>query len=134
MSSWAPRSCGGILDYATNVYSFWCKISSYTHRNIIFLCFAFSYSPTFSDISAGKRIRLQYGRPGFNPWVGKIPWRRDRPPTPVFWPGEFHGLYSHGVTKSRTQEDWATFTFIHQLKYQLYATKHLEKRLRYSGS
>jgi len=30
----------------------------------------------------------------FNPWVGKIPWRRDRPPTPVFWPGEFHGLYS----------------------------------------
>ena len=22
------------------------------------------------------------------------PWRRDRLPTPVFWPGEFHGLYS----------------------------------------
>ena len=37
---------------------------------------------------------LQYGRPGFNPWVGKIPWRRERLPTPVFWPGEFHGLYS----------------------------------------
>ena len=26
--------------------------------------------------------------------VEKIPWRRDRLPTPVFWPGEFHGLYS----------------------------------------
>ena len=26
--------------------------------------------------------------------VGKIPWRRERLPTPVFWPGEFHGLYS----------------------------------------
>ena len=25
-------------------------------------------------------------------WVGKIPWRRL--PTPIFWPGEFHGLYS----------------------------------------
>ena len=25
--------------------------------------------------------------------VGKIPWRRERLPTPVFWPGEFHGLY-----------------------------------------
>ena len=37
---------------------------------------------------------LQCGRPGFDPWVGKIPWRRDRLPTPVFWPGEFHGLYS----------------------------------------
>ena len=30
----------------------------------------------------------------FNPWVGKIPWRRERLPMPVFWPGEFHGLYS----------------------------------------
>ena len=24
----------------------------------------------------------------------KHPWRRERLPTPVFWPGEFHGLYS----------------------------------------
>ena len=23
-------------------------------------------------------------RPGLDPWVGKIPWRRDRLPTPVF--------------------------------------------------
>ena len=30
------------------------------------------------------------GRPGFDPWVGKIPWRRERLPTPVSWPGEFH--------------------------------------------
>jgi len=29
-----------------------------------------------------------------DPSVGKIPWRRERLPTPVFWPGEFHGLYS----------------------------------------
>ena len=27
-------------------------------------------------------------------WDRKIPWRRERLPTPVFWPGEFHGLYS----------------------------------------
>ena len=27
---------------------------------------------------------LQCGRPGSDPWVGKIPWRRDRLPTPVF--------------------------------------------------
>ena len=32
-------------------------------------------------------------RPRFHPWVGKIPWRRKRLPTPVFWPREFHGLY-----------------------------------------
>ena len=32
----------------------------------------------------------------------KDPWRRERLPTPVFWPGEFHGLYVHGVAKSWT--------------------------------
>jgi len=33
-------------------------------------------------------------RHGFDPWDGKIPWRMERLPTPVFWPGEFHGLYN----------------------------------------
>ena len=28
-------------------------------------------------------------RPGFNPWVRKIPWRRAWQPTLVFLPGEF---------------------------------------------
>ena len=31
---------------------------------------------------------------GFDPWVRKIPWRRARPPTPVFLPGDFHGQRS----------------------------------------
>ena len=25
-----------------------------------------------------------------DPWVGRIPWRREWQPTPVFLPGEFH--------------------------------------------
>ena len=29
--------------------------------------------------------------PGIDPWVGKIPWRREWQLTPVFLPGEFHG-------------------------------------------
>ena len=29
-----------------------------------------------------------------SPWIGKIPWRRESLPTPVFCPGEFHGLYN----------------------------------------
>ena len=33
------------------------------------------------------------------------PWRRERLPTPVFWPGEFHGLYSPwGHKESNTAE------------------------------
>ena len=30
-------------------------------------------------------------RRGFDPWVGKIPWRRAWQPTPVFLPEESHG-------------------------------------------
>ena len=43
-----------------------------------------------------QRIHLQFFtmEPGIDPWVGKIPWRRERLPTPVFLPGEFHGQRS----------------------------------------
>ena len=53
--------------------------------------------------SAG-RVCLQCGRPGFDPWVGKIPWKRERLPTPVFWPGEFHGLYSPRGREDMTEQ------------------------------
>ena len=33
-------------------------------------------------------------KPGFHPWVGKIPWRREWQPTTVFLPGEFYGQRS----------------------------------------
>ena len=33
-------------------------------------------------------------RHGFDPWVGKMPWRRKWQPTPVLLPGEFHGQSS----------------------------------------
>ena len=39
----------------------------------------------FPDRSVGKKIYLQCERPGFDSWVRKICWRRDRLPTPVFW-------------------------------------------------
>ena len=48
----------------------------------------------------------QCRKPGFDPWVGKIPWRKERLPTPVFWPGEFHELYSPwGHKESETTEE-----------------------------
>ena len=37
---------------------------------------------------------LQCRRPGFDPWVGKIPWRRKCQPALVFLPGESHGQRS----------------------------------------
>jgi len=42
-----------------------------------------------------QRVKhLQCRRPGFDPWAGKIPWRRKWQPTPVFLPGESHGWRS----------------------------------------
>ena len=34
------------------------------------------------------KIGPQCRRPGFDPWVGKMPWRRAWQPIPVFLPGE----------------------------------------------
>ena len=54
-----------------------------------------------------KRICLQRGRPGFHPWVGKMPWRRAWQPTQVFLPGESSwteepgGLQSMGSQRVR---------------------------------
>jgi len=48
--------------------------------------------------SAGKEFHPQCRRPGFFPWVEKIPWRRERLPTPVFWPGGLL-MYWYSVLK-----------------------------------
>ena len=54
----------------------------------------------FPGGSSGRESACNAGRPGFNPWVGKIPWRREQL---VFWLGEFHGLYSPwGLKESDT--------------------------------
>ena len=74
------------------------------------------------DVTCPSRIKIWTCFPGSTvdkeftcnaPWfdssVRKIPWRTEKLPIPVFWPGEFHGQRSlagytaHGVAKSRTQ-------------------------------
>ena len=44
--------------------------------------------------SDGKESICQCRRHGFDPWVGKIPWRRKWQATPVFLPGKPHGQSS----------------------------------------
>ena len=74
---------------------------------IIFSCIYFTKAALF----------LPSKRHSFNPWVGKISWRRKRHPTPVFLPREFHGRRSlvgyspQGRKKSRTRPSYFTFTF-----------------------
>ena len=43
---------------------------------------------------SGKESACQCRRHGFDPWVGKIPWRRKWQPTPAFLPGKSHGQRS----------------------------------------
>ena len=67
-------------------------------RNMYFLEKGFSIqninrihnSMSFPGGSDGKECGIR----GFNPWVGKIPWRRKWQPTPIFLPGKFHGWRS----------------------------------------
>ena len=64
----------------------------------------------FSDDLVGKKS-VQYRRHRrleFDPWVGKIPWRRKWQPTPVLLPGnpmdrEAWWVTFHGVAKSQTR-------------------------------
>ena len=61
--------------------------------------------------SAGKESACNEGDLG-DPWVGKVSWRREWLPTPVFWPGELHGLYSPwGHKESDPTEGLSLFTF-----------------------
>ena len=61
-------------------------------------------TPGFPDGANGKEPDCQcrrHKRGGFNPWAGKMPWRRAWQPTSIFLPRESHGqmggLQSYGV-------------------------------------
>ena len=61
------------------------------------------------------RLGLQCRRSGFDPWVGKIPWRREWLPTPVFLPGKSMDRGAWQATYSpwggRVGHGGATFTW-----------------------
>ena len=56
-------------------------------------------------------------RPGYDSWIGKIPWRKERLPTPVFWPGEFHGLDSSWGYKELDMTERILLHFISKFKF-----------------
>ena len=68
-------------------------------------------------------VCLQYGRPGFDPWFGKMPWRRKWQSTPVLLPGKSHGQRSlvgystWGCKKSDTTE---RLHFTHDANWRIF--------------
>ena len=66
----------------------------------------------------GKESACRCRRHRFDPWVGKIPWRREWQPTPVFLPEESHGQRSlvgygpWGCKELDTTEQLPLFTLL----------------------
>ena len=63
----------------------------------------------FPASASGKEPACQYKghkRCGFNPWVGKIPWRRAWQPTPVFLPGNSIERGAWWATVHRVTQTW----------------------------
>ena len=61
------------------------------------------------------RICFQCRRPGFNPWYGKMPWRREWQPTPLSLPAEIHGQrslagYNPWIRKESDTAEWLTLS------------------------
>ena len=108
------------------------RVDSYRHCSPLWSATHTSQHVTFYLCTSGNRVRASPGalvvknpcanagdrrdsgsipgwgrRLGFNPWVGKVPWRRAWQPTPVCLPGESHGQrslvgYTHRVTQNQT--------------------------------
>ena len=101
-----------------------CSIQIYTCqpmlRSQVSFLVMISFEPMWLRWS--QRISLQCRRPGFDPWVGKISWRRAWQATPVFLPRESHGRMSlvgdspWGLKESDTAE--LSNTFNHNVKIQ----------------
>ena len=53
-----------------------------------------SHQGSFLGNSAGKESACNARRPGLIPGLGRSPGEGEQLPTPVFWPGEFHGQRS----------------------------------------
>ena len=73
----------------------------------------------FSGDSDGKESTCQcrrFKRLRFNPWVGKIPWRKKQKPTPVFLPGKFRGQRSLAGYSPRGRKESDMTERLHSLQ------------------
>ena len=111
------------LQSSPSLFSF--RVSGITHRKVLKSClmlFSSSlwYIRGFPGGAGGKEPACQsrrHTRLGFDPWVGKIPWRRAWRPTPIFLPGESHGqkgLVSYRpIGSQRVGHNWSDFASKH---------------------
>ena len=80
----------------------------------------------FPGGSDGQESACQCRRPGFEPWIRKIPWRRKWQSTLVFLPGEFHGqsLVGYSPRGHRIEHNWMTDTFNQEIIFPHLIIQH----------
>ena len=66
---------------------------------------------SFPHSSVGKESACSVGDPGLIPGSGRSPGERERLPLPVFWPGEFQGLYSPCACKESDMTEQPSLSF-----------------------
>ena len=89
IQGWFPLGLAGLITLLSKGLSR--VFSSTTVQKHQFVSMQPSFG--FPGISAVKESTYSAGDPG----VGKIPWRRERLPTPVFFPRGFHGQRPYGL-------------------------------------
>ena len=89
--------------------------------------FQFSWASLADQLVKNLSAVHSAGDLGSLPGLGRVPWRRERPPTPVFWPGEFHGLCSPWGHKESDTTKQLSFHCQHVFPYFDY------RKTRYKG-
>ena len=86
-------------------------------QQVRLIYFTYSSAYIWSSLVAQTVKRLpEVQETRFDPWVGKITWRRQWQPTPVLLPGKFHGLrrlvgYNPWDSKESDTTEWLQFQF-----------------------
>ena len=82
---------------------------------------------------SGKESACQCRTHRFNPWVGKISWRRKWQPTPVFLPGKSHGWWNlAGYSPWSCKElDMTEQLHFHSLEGYDQPRQHIKKQRHY---
>ena len=89
------------------------------------LCFTMKREQGFPGSTNGEECTCQcrrHKRRGFDPWVGKIPWRRAWQPTSVFLPGEPPGTEEPGRPQSlesqKVAHDWSNLAHLQETRLE----------------
>ena len=97
----------------------------------------------FPGGSDGKSICLQCGKPRFDPWVWKIPWRRNWQPTPIFLRGTSHdgqrslagyGQWGRKESDKTERLTLLTYLFSRSVMFNIFATQWTGTQYRQTDS